>query len=130
MRGSERELGQRGVFLVLRELGLKLAFFLVELAILGEPQEQFLQRRITLLLPLLNRRLELFEFLAKALALVMLRPAKSKKQSQRYDQKRKDVKGKQGLSPPFRIRWRNGSGRVDVRKWWSIWARNERAAPA
>src|SRR6476646_3763812 len=36
VRSSKRELGQRSVFFVFRQLGLELALFLAELAFLGE----------------------------------------------------------------------------------------------
>ena len=52
VRGTKRELRQRSVFLVFRELSLKLALFLAELAFLGEPQEELLQSGITFLFPL------------------------------------------------------------------------------
>jgi hypothetical protein len=65
------------------------ALFLVELPIFGEAQEKLLQSRVSLLLSLPDRRLQLFEFLTEALALMMLGPAKSKKHCQRNHQKRK-----------------------------------------
>ena len=122
MSGSKRELRQSSVLLVLGELRLELALFLVELPIFGEAQEKLLPSRVSLLLPLPDRRLQLFEFLAEAFALVMLRPAKSKKHCQRNHQKRKHVQGKHRLSPPFRTCLDEVQRGGNVREWRPVWA--------
>jgi len=95
VRGTKRKLRQRSVFFILREFSLKLAFSLLSLPSSENRRKSSCNAASRSFSPLPYNRLQLFDFLAEAFALVMLRPAKPEKRRQRYHQKRKYVEGKQ-----------------------------------